>query len=723
MNAILRDPATTRRHPLYRRMVDRVVPTPPVDCVTWNEQHSRISSRDSAEPGPIRYSKTPYFRHWLDLVSARKLGPAYMGDRDPVAHRTEQIWIIKGIQVGGTRAFHYATLSYLIDQHPGPMGYFLPRDSDFRDTQGDRLKPLFEENDQLSKHFPRGVEAMRLNITESAWRLDNCSMYFLSSSNAKDLRSKPLMYSGWDEFDQSPTAVKGAGGKSEGDPMDLGLGRHITFELSRLAWGITSPSWVDGHGWRRLCSGSHERLLVTCPHCGRVQWLDPDRLVVVDPGGIIYTPREASKAGITPEQIKMHNWGRWRCVSGYCAALFDNQARNRLVTAACDARQWAPGTWACTATHPEGVWTPHADFDDAGHLIRIHRPETTIRTGHINSLYSRYYKLSRFVAAEVEMVTAAPAAQRVHRNTIRAEPSMTEASTPAPALVSIIVRSQSGRGTCPPDTQRILTTVDQQGNSRSEAWFPFVTRAWRSGGRTALIDEGKVYGYPALEALEKRAYWVGREQRTCDRIAMDAANGNMRIENQEWAQKRADLRLLVHGRDELSAPVMLRSNQGASKKSSTKRLLSGVLYYYFEPNTWKTKLDALIRAALSDDPQVRASLPAWDLHADLDPEYLASLGSEEQTRRPDRRGRPRLVWTPREVISQQGTTSLREDTHWWDDEMIQLIVAHILKWDNLPDIAPDTTPDQRGAPPNPITEYATTAPAGDWVSGVSSGGW
>lgn len=723
--------ARARAHPLYRRIIERIRPPEPIDATTWNELHSRVSSRDSNEPGQWQVGKAPYFRHWLDLASARKLGRAYMGDRDPYAHLCEQMWIVKGVQLGGTRSFLLALLAWLCDRHPGPLGYFLPTDDDFADAQEDRLRPLFEDCAALARHLPRGKEALRVGLTQDSWRLDAMSLYFLSLSKARDLRSRPLKYGIFDEFDLAPLSVKTSKDKDEGDPLALAIKRGTTFELTRLFAGVTSPTTMHGHGWRRLQSGSHERLLIECPHCQRVQQLDPDNLMVVDEDGVIRSIAQAIKDGIGHEQVKLKKMGRWRCRNSYCAALFTSAQRNRLVQEACAKRLWMPGTWAIDALHPLGGWTPHAEFDDIvdgiGRLRAIHPPETTIRTGHLHSLFSRWVSLSEFAAEEVRVASSGSWEARVaHRNTMRGEPTLDEGATPPPRLDAIVAAATTGKGICPPDTQRIVITTDQQGNSRDKCWFPYVVRAWRSHGRSTLVDAGTVWGLEGLQELEGRGWWVGKDRRVCDVISSDAANGHMQPYLLAWAAASAATRLLLAGRDILATPVQLRSNRGLRRGGKGRRILNNVRYYYAEPNGWKTMLDDRIRAANAPegDP-ARIGQPAWELFSGADPEYQASLQSEHRKRGVDRRGRVRFAWMPREFVNSVGSLVEREDTHWWDCEWHQLVVVHVLKWDDLPDPEGDATPDPR--PPqagrDDPTSYATSTGNGeDWV-GASGVNW
>lgn len=670
----------------------------PIGSWAWNNEHGRLSAREAAEPGPWMGAKTPYWEHWHDIASARLLGPGFLGDRDPLAHRTEQIWLVKGTQMGGTRSFLLALIGWLAARHPAPMGYFLPRKEDFAKVQSDRLLPFFEECPQLDRLLPQGVDARRLNITQESWRLLASTIYYLNSSNAKDLRSKPLAYGAWDEFDQSPLFIE-----REGDPIALGLARHATFKRTGLAFGITTPTEVDRHGWRRLCMGSHERLLIRCPHCQADQELHPDRLRIVDGDGTILTIPEAAKAGLEAEVVKMRRWGRWRCANSACEALIEQHRKDRLVADACAARRWVPGTWRMDEQHPQGAWIPRADFAAGMRLLRAHPIETTIRTGHINSLYSPFMTLHEFAANALAATYGTAADRAAHTNTFRAEPTVPTPAAPPVPLAAITTRAEFPRGAGPVCIQRIITNADQQGSSRASSWFPYVVRGWAAHGATYLLAEGIAKDWDALAELEMTPWMIGGKPRLTDVMTLDGANGPMQVHVQAWAQANATTRLVLNGRDNLSDLVRQRSNQGRTKR----RTASNVRWYYYNVDAWKnTFADRLESAAAGI---VRPGVPAWHLHHAPEPAYLASLHSEMPVRILDRRGQPRIVWRPRMMINRNGQEVEREDTHWLDCEVHQLVTARIMGWDDLPEPEPDTTTD-----PEPADA------GGDWVGAPSS---
>jgi hypothetical protein len=205
------------------------------------------------------------------------------------------------------------------------------------------------------------------------------------------------------------------------------------------------------------------------------------------------------------------------------------------------------------------------------------------------------------------------------------------------------------------------------------SWFPFVVRGWGANGESWLIDEGIARGIDEVLALEATEWTIGRDVMRAGAVAIDAANGNVRVDLQTWAQANASLRMLLHGRDNLSLPIVQRYARDP-KKTGTKKMLSGVRYYYTDVGSWKTRLAGRI---------ANADGPGWHTCTGLDVQYIGSLGSEHQVEARSATGRPVQRWVPREVVNASGLLVERTDTHFWDCEHMQLAAAHVLGWDEL----------------------------------------
>jgi phage terminase large subunit GpA-like protein len=652
---------------VYNWIADAAYTAPPMDCWQWNTTHGRLSSRDSALPGPWRGGVVPHMRHWQDLVSARRLGRAFMGERDQYAHLTEQIWLVAGTQSTKTRSMLYAALGYLVDQWPSPKALVLPRLKDFKKVLDNRVRPFFEETPTLVRHFPRTAQALKQSITYSAWTMDTGTLYHLCGELADDLRSFPICDLLLDEFDLLPLDCEG-----QGDPIELILDRQKTWPRQKLALGVTTPTGVDGHGWRRLCSGSHERLFIRCPTCSVEQELHPDQL---------RCPKDAK-----PDAIKVHKLATWACAR--CGSeIKDDGTKDRLVAEASAAHLFVPGEWAVSEKYPLGHWTPHADFDASHRIKRIHAAETTVRSGHYNSLYSQFITLSDFAAHEMAAKTKGNASEwTAHLNGWRCEPFMPQAT--APITVEQMAKSvvgNYGRGTAPVGALRLVLTLDQQGNSRDSCWFPWVARAFGPEGKSWQVDCGQEKGWAALDKLCARGFTVGAETLAADAIAMDSSNGNVRVAVQEWAAKEPARRILLRGYQIMDQPFRRRTSESRGKK-----VIAGVVQYYFFSTAYKNQLNDLIRA---HEDECR-----WHLPADVPQFFTDSLTSEEQVlqrvRVPNLGWQEMLVWQPRAMYTQQGNMTVRADNHWWDAETMALVTADINGWGAMPESTPDTpTPD------------------------------
>lgn len=655
----------------YLRWIRESLHTPPpIACVPWNEQHGRLSARDSALPGAWKIKNAPQMAHWLDLISARRLGRGFMGERDQYAHLTERIWLIAGTQSMKTRSLLYAAMGFCVDRFPCPKAYVLPRLKDFKRVLDNRLRPFFDETPQLERHFPRGKRDRTNAITYQAWRLITQTIYMLCGEIADDLRSFPVCDIFLDEFDLLPLNVKGKGDKddkgdnSQGDPIEIVADRQKTWPRQRLMVGVTSPTGVNGHGWRRLCSGSHERLLVRCQRCSADQELHPDQL--------------RWPAGATADQVKLGRLARWACA--HCGhEIADDGTKETMVTEASAAHHWVPGAWALDAKNVKGLWTPSADFDDGHRLLRIHPPETTTRSGHQNSLYSRFVSLSDFVAHGIQVETKGDQAERIaHINGWRCEPYFPQLI--APPELDLIARVSSGYhyfiGAAPAGPEHVALICDQQGTTRASSWFPYEVKGYGADGEQWLIEAGDVDGFEELERLEAKTFNVGGRMMPIEVTALDGSNGTMRVPLQEWAARKPRTRFLLTGRFWPDYLWQLRV-AGGIKERRNKRIITGARIFNFHANAYRTELDGRRRGI--------EGARKWNLPDDVPDFYLASMTAEEQkpakVRMPGFMSKQTvLIWEPRVVYNERGDITVRTDNHWWDTSVMALVVSDIQGW-------------------------------------------
>ncbi len=233
-------------------------PDPDLTVSEWADQHRKLSSRASAEPGQYRTARTPYLREIMDALSPR--------------HPAQRISFMKAAQVGATEAGNN-WIGFVIHHAPGPMLAVLPTLEMAKRTSRGRLDPLIADspalralvnparsrdagNSMLSKEFPGGI------------------LVLTGANSVTGLRSMPARYVFLDEVDAYPASAD-----EEGDPVTLAEARTATFSHRRKVFMVSTPT-IRGLSRieREYEASDQRRYFVPCPHCGQMQWLQFERL-------------------------------------------------------------------------------------------------------------------------------------------------------------------------------------------------------------------------------------------------------------------------------------------------------------------------------------------------------------------------------------------------------------------------------------------------------------
>jgi phage terminase large subunit GpA-like protein len=233
-------------------------PDPDLTVSEWADQHRKLSSRASAEPGQYRTSRTPYLREIMDALSPR--------------YPAQRVTFMKAAQVGATEAGNN-WIGFVIHHAPGPMLAVLPTVEMAKRSSRGRIDPLISEspalrervnparsrdagNSTLSKEFPGGI------------------LVLTGANSAAGLRSMPARYIFLDEVDAYPASAD-----EEGDPVTLAEARTTTFSHRRKVFMVSTPT-IRGLSRieREFEASDQRRYFVPCPHCGHMQWLQFERL-------------------------------------------------------------------------------------------------------------------------------------------------------------------------------------------------------------------------------------------------------------------------------------------------------------------------------------------------------------------------------------------------------------------------------------------------------------
>lgn len=616
--------------------------------------------------------KSAIMRHWYRVVQARLSGKP--DHRVPYAHRCEQLYLGLGAQLTKSTLLR-ATIYAMFIGHPRMSGLFLDRKADLTNIRERKMLREVEKTPALAKLLPAGTEARERALGSLSWAIGAGLLYWRSACVADDIRADPLELILGDEFDTFPDDVEGYG-----DPIDQMLDRQIGFPKTRLLIASSTPGIAEGHAWRRICTGSHERPLIDCPHCGATQYLDPANIALA--GG-------RQLAEVKGTEIRRERLGRWICQQNGCT-LDANDIHQAIAHFARVDRPWCPGEWVQDKVNPNGKWTAHADLDAHGRLVAIPPSDSSIMSGTACALYSRDVTLDDFCAKAATAKRGTAAQQKTFTNNSEANPYILNLTT--------VDTDQLAKELQPEEPYRlqILTRTakwislmfDQQGNTESLYWFPFVARCWEPGGESWLLDAGKTTsenGAKQRDDIERKQWMVDGRMRGADQVICDSANGNAKFQMWMWAAANRAKRMLVRGDPKLAEglPWELVPEQSLTRKAKNPKP-AGVREYRIAPHLWRDRLWARMTRAPGS--------PGWWIPSDVPDWYLASLTSENQIMARVRTAggfKQVPVWAPRILTSSGNVVTFRTDNHWWDSEADSLAVADIMGWLKPPPPPPD----------------------------------
>lgn len=227
---------------------------PPIQTVTeWSEANRILSSKDSAEPGPYRATRTPYVVQPMDDLSAHSA--------------VEEVVLQWGAQTSKT-TIGSNWLGYLADTNPGPVMIVQPTIDMAKRYSRQRLSPMIDESPALKRKVKENRSRDDANTTLLK-EFPGGFMAIAGANSAAGLRSMPVRDLFLDEVDGYPLDVDG-----EGDPCQLAEARQTTF-ARRKRLKTSTPTIKDLSRIEAAFNASdRNRYHVACPHCGEYQALE-----------------------------------------------------------------------------------------------------------------------------------------------------------------------------------------------------------------------------------------------------------------------------------------------------------------------------------------------------------------------------------------------------------------------------------------------------------------
>ena len=251
----LKPTLTLQGSPILKRSVAKALavlkPPPDLTISDWADQHRRLSSEASAEPGQWRTSRAEYQRGIMDAIS------------DPSA---ETVVIMSSSQIGKSESI-LNMVGYHIDHDPAPIMVVMPTERDAETWSKDRFSPMARDTPCLQGKIadPRSRDGNNKILHK---RFPGGHLTIVGANAPSGLASRPIRLLLCDEVDRYPFSAG-----AEGDPVNLAKKRTVTFWNRKIVL-VSTPT---NKGASRIEAAFEEsdqrRYWVPCPACGAEQLL------------------------------------------------------------------------------------------------------------------------------------------------------------------------------------------------------------------------------------------------------------------------------------------------------------------------------------------------------------------------------------------------------------------------------------------------------------------
>ena len=233
----------------------------------WAEKKRSLPPGLSPIPGPWRWSNAPYLKEIADCLSSTS----------PV----QQVFVMKGAQVGFTVGILENWIGYTIDEDPGPM-MFVSADADVAEESVElRVDRMIESAGLMPKIFSQSKQGngKKTGDTKKKKEFPGWFLLAVGPNSGGKLRSFSIQKLLEDEMDAFPQQIGGADGTTkraaEGDPHTILRRRLDAYEMTSKNLGGSTPLVEQTSRIKKLFdAGDQRRYFVPCKHCGAMQPLE-----------------------------------------------------------------------------------------------------------------------------------------------------------------------------------------------------------------------------------------------------------------------------------------------------------------------------------------------------------------------------------------------------------------------------------------------------------------
>ncbi|MBK9444388.1 MAG: phage terminase large subunit family protein [Comamonadaceae bacterium] len=278
------DPLTT--------LADSLAPDPDLPVDVWADTYQVIPKDSGAnEYGKFRTSRTPHARGVMQALSDHHpcKRVVLMGASQMLKTQTGLNWLMASIH-----------------QSPANFLWILPTGK-LAKRASTRIAKNIAAVPEVAERVAPPRSRDSVNTLDTKEYIGG-SLFIVTAGAAANLSEVPARRVLFDEVDRAELNVNG-----EGDPVALAEARQTTFERNRKSYFPSSPTIKDESIVERLyLRGTQRHALAECLHCGELQPLDFDRLIMTDDGqGALYPCMHCGAVHTESDKPRMFAKGAW----------------------------------------------------------------------------------------------------------------------------------------------------------------------------------------------------------------------------------------------------------------------------------------------------------------------------------------------------------------------------------------------------------------------------
>lgn len=577
-----------------------VTAPPPRAADEWAEAN-RILPPGSPEPGPFRYTRTPY----MVPVCRAFASPRY-----------KRVTFVMGTQMGKS-ATMFNVIGWRLDDDPAPVIYVGPTQSNIDKVVEPKIAEMFRECDSLN----RKLKKEKGETSKHRKNVGGVHLRLAWAGSATELASDSAALTLVDEIDRPDDNASGEGSLEEiaearGDayadsktgytatPTEGRAERYTHPVTGHTHWAVTDPKQLFSPVWRLWQSGTKHEWMV--PH------LDPACGEYFSPSSeLLWWPGKGTDAECTPSHASRHA----KLICPHCGAQIDDSERSRM-----NARGVAVAPGQLAKSHSEGFVS--ITQGDQVHIVPYW---TAVETDDGNDSFSIWVsglcsfsakKSFGFLAKKLleAIKSGDPGKMMAVHNTGFGE--VHSAIGDAPAWEEVYeLRDTYSAGQVPEGFDQLICTVDVQ---KDRVYY--VVRAWRPGMTSRLVEWGEIWGDTdkpevwdeVANLLEQE--WEGR---TLSLMGVDA--GYRTDEVLMFVRKHKGRTRALMGFERLSKAFRMArlevDTKGKTRKHGDKR-------WDFDAGLAKAWVHSRVRWPKGQDGD-------WRLPADVSEEYCQHIVAEE----------------------------------------------------------------------------------------------